>query len=116
MGTAFPTEEDIRTVPVYEYRCRDGHLFEKTEGFDAPREQACLVCGQPAKRQISLPAVIFRGSGFYSTDNRKSEGNGKSSDSEPASSSSDGHGHSHGPGGHSHGSDTTSKTETAASD
>jgi putative FmdB family regulatory protein len=103
-------------VPVYEYRCQDGHTYEKTEGFDAPREQACLVCGQLARRQISLPAVIFRGSGFYSTDNRKSGGNGKSSESEPASSSSDGHGHPHGAGGHSHGSDSGSKAETAASD
>jgi putative FmdB family regulatory protein len=105
-------------VPVYEYRCENGHLYDKTEGFDAPREQACLVCGQPAKRQISLPAVIFRGSGFYSTDNRKSGGNGKSGDSETASSSSDGdgHGHTHGAGGHSHGSDAGSKAEAAASD
>jgi putative FmdB family regulatory protein len=116
VGTAFPTEEEQTPVPLYEYRCEGGHLYEKTEGFDAPREQACLICGLPARRQISLPAVIFRGSGFYSTDNRKSDGNGKSPASEPASASSDSHGHSHGPGGHSHGSDTGSKAETSASD
>jgi putative FmdB family regulatory protein len=116
VGTAFPTEEEQTPVPLYEYRCEDGHLYEKTEGFDAPREQACLICGRPARRQISLPAVIFRGSGFYSTDNRKSGGNGKSGDSEPVSSSTESPGHSHGPGGHSHGSDTGSKAETAASD
>jgi len=105
-------------LPVYEYRCQDGHLYDKTEGFDAPREQACLVCGQPARRQISLPAVIFRGSGFYSTDNRKSESNGRSGNSErePESSSSDGNGHSHGPGTHTHGTETTSKAEAATSD
>ena len=104
-------------MPVYEYRCQDGHHYEKTEGFDAPSEQSCLVCGRPAKRQISLPAVIFRGSGFYSTDNRKSGGNGKSGDSEPASSSTDSHGHSHGgSGSHSHGSDAGSKAEAATSE
>ena len=103
-------------MPVYEYQCRDGHLYDKTEGFDAPREQACLICGRPASRQISLPAVIFRGSGFYSTDNRKSGSNGKSGDSEPASTATDSPRHSRGPGGHSHGTDSTSKTEAATSD
>ena len=58
-------------MPVYEYRCSNGHYYDRTEGFDAAREHACLECGQPARRQISLPAVIFKGSGFYSTDNRK---------------------------------------------
>jgi putative FmdB family regulatory protein len=104
-------------VPVYEYRCQDGHHYEKTEGFDAPREQACLVCGHPARRQISLPAVIFKGPGFYSTDNRKSGGNGRSTESEPASTSSDGdsHGHPHSGESHSHG-DAKPKAEAAAAD
>jgi putative FmdB family regulatory protein len=106
-------------LPVYEYRCDNGHHFDKTEGFDAPRQQSCSICGTTATRQISLPAVIFKGPGFYKTDNRGSSrgGNGKSADSESStssSSSSDGHGHSHGDGGHSHGSDSSPKTETAA--
>jgi putative FmdB family regulatory protein len=105
-------------VPVYEYRCDSGHHYEKSEGFDAPREQACLKCGAIATRQISLPAVIFKGSGFYSTDNRKSDGdNGRSSETEPLSTSSDGHGHSHdGDGDQSHSTDGGSKVEAAATD
>jgi putative FmdB family regulatory protein len=59
-------------LPVYEYRCTKGHRYEKTEGFDAPSSQKCIRCGGQARRQISMPAVIFKGSGFYSTDNRKS--------------------------------------------
>jgi putative FmdB family regulatory protein len=105
-------------VPVYEYRCESGHHYDKTEGFDAPREHECLTCGAKAVRQISLPAVIFKGPGFYSTDNRGSSrgGNGKSADPDTSltSSSSDNHGHSHSDGGHSHGSDSGSKTEVAA--
>jgi putative FmdB family regulatory protein len=58
-------------LPVYEYKCESGHLYERTEGFDAPSEQQCLECGAAATRQLSVPAVIFKGSGFYSTDNRK---------------------------------------------
>jgi len=59
-------------LPVYEYLCTKGHTYEKTEGFSAPVAQKCTQCGARARRQISMPAVIFKGSGFYSTDNRGS--------------------------------------------
>jgi putative FmdB family regulatory protein len=101
-------------VPVYEYRCSKGHEYEKTESFSAPAQQKCINCGARARRQISRPAVIFKGSGFYSTDNRGSRGR---TDSEPAPvstpASDNGHGHSHGDGGHSH--DTPSAAKVDAS-
>ena len=100
-------------MPVYEYRCSKGHDYEKTEGFSAPTAQKCIVCGAKAKRQISKTTVIFKGSGFYSTDNRRSTSSSASETSPsetastsdapaPAASSDNGHGHSHGDGGHSH--------------
>jgi putative FmdB family regulatory protein len=105
-------------LPVYEYRCSKGHSYEKTEGFSAPSTQKCTVCGARARRQISMPAVIFKGSGFYSTDNRGSGARGgrtSSSDGEtPAATpaaSDNGHGHSHGPGGHTHGAETKTAVE-----
>lgn len=106
-------------LPVYEYRCTSGHRYEKTEGFDAPSRQQCRDCRAEARRQISLPAVIFKGSGFYSTDNRKSGGrrNGAPalSESSESSKSSNGNGHAHDDGaGHSNGADT--KVEAAAAD
>ena len=58
-------------MPIYEYRCSKGHEYERAEGFDAPPEQTCPTCGSRSRRQISLPAVVFKGRGFYSTDNRK---------------------------------------------
>ncbi len=69
-------------MPIYEYMCSRGHQYDKTEGFQAPTEHPCPLCGESAKRQISLPAVIFKGSGFYSTDNPKTShgGNGASAD------------------------------------
>jgi putative FmdB family regulatory protein len=102
-------------LPVYEYRCTKDHVYEKTESFSAPSVQKCTVCGARARRQISMPAVIFKGSGFYSTDNRGSGSKGgrtssSDGDSTPApgtdtKASDNGHGHSHGTGGHTH--DTT---------
>ncbi len=102
-------------MPVYEYRCTKGHTYEKTEGFSAPVTQKCMRCSARAKRQISMPAVIFKGSGFYSTDNRGSgpPSNGSSSsdadspstpsDNGKASTKSDGDGST----------DSASKTEAS---
>lgn len=78
-------------MPVYEYRCSRGHQYEKPEGFDAPTQQRCEKCSATARRVISMPAVIFKGSGFYSTDNRKSSsGGGSNGKSEPALDATDG--------------------------
>ena len=81
-------------MPIYEYQCDNGHRFERAEGFDAPSEGRCERCGGPSRRVISLPAVIFKGSGFYSTDNRKSSATsgdgGSSSASSEDGASSDG--------------------------
>jgi putative FmdB family regulatory protein len=56
-------------MPTYEYRCPDGHVFEKFQKMtDKPRAK-CPVCGKPAARKISGGAgLVFKGSGFYITD------------------------------------------------
>jgi putative FmdB family regulatory protein len=78
-------------LPIYEYQCSKGHQYERAEGFDAPTEQMCPKCGGSSRRLISMPAVIFKGSGFYSTDNRKGQvGNNGGS----VSRASDDHGQS----------------------
>lgn len=82
-------------MPIYEYRCSKGHLYECAEGFDAASEQTCPTCGGRSRRLISLPAVIFKGSGFYSTDNRKGsswsdKGAGGSDSGDGAAASGDG--------------------------
>jgi putative FmdB family regulatory protein len=62
-------------LPVYEYRCLDcSHQYEKREGFDAPALQECPSCGGTSRRMIHAPPIVFKGSGFYVTDNRKSGG------------------------------------------
>lgn len=59
-------------MPKYDYRCSVGHLYEKREGFDAPAVQVCDVCGVEARRVLTPPAIVFKGSGWYVTDSRKS--------------------------------------------
>ena len=58
-------------MPTYEYRCPEGHLFEKFQKMsDKPRAK-CPTCGKTATRQISGGAgLVFKGSGFYITDYR----------------------------------------------
>jgi putative FmdB family regulatory protein len=56
-------------MPIYEYRCPNGHLFELFQRMaDAPPE-ACEVCGAvPVERVLHPVAVHYKGSGFYTTD------------------------------------------------
>ena len=56
-------------MPIYEYRCPDGHTFEVFQRMaDAPSE-TCELCGKSPVEKVLYPvSVHFKGSGFYSTD------------------------------------------------
>ena len=56
-------------MPIYEYKCPQGHVFELFHGISEPSPETCQVCGQgPLIRVLHPVAVHFKGSGFYSTD------------------------------------------------
>lgn len=56
-------------MPIYEYKCPNGHLFEVFHSMTEPAPAACEVCGAgPLERVLHPVAVHFKGSGFYSTD------------------------------------------------
>jgi putative FmdB family regulatory protein len=58
-------------MPTYEYRCPEGHEFEKffRTISGAPTAVNCPTCGKVAERQLSGGAgLLFKGSGFYLTD------------------------------------------------
>jgi putative FmdB family regulatory protein len=58
-------------MPVYEYECDVCSLrFEKTQRFNEDPVRLCPDCGGPVHRVIQPVGVIFKGSGFYVTDNR----------------------------------------------
>ena len=57
------------TVPIYEYRCPDGHTFELFQKMSDPPADTCVTCGASPVEKLLFPvAVHFKGSGFYSTD------------------------------------------------
>ena len=56
-------------MPRYEYQCVTcKHRFELRQGFDADSITDCPICGAPAHRRFNSVAVIYKGSGFYTTD------------------------------------------------
>ena len=70
-------------MPIYEYKCDNGHVFEAIQKMTDEPLRECEECGAPASRVLSAPAIHFKGSGFHNTDygTRKSGANGGSSES-----------------------------------
>ena len=56
-------------VPIYEYRCPEGHTFELMQRMSDPPASECQICGAGPVNKVLYPAAIhFKGSGFYSTE------------------------------------------------
>ena len=56
-------------VPIYEYKCPNGHVFEVFQRMTDEPPKVCETCGEgPLERVLYPVAVHFKGSGFYSTD------------------------------------------------
>ena len=73
-------------MPIYEYKCENGHLFEVVQRMSDDPVTVCEQCGAPVERVFHPVAVHFKGSGFYTTD----YGSGKAAaDSSEGSGSSD---------------------------
>lgn len=63
-------------MPVYTYKCTEcGHRFEARQRFSDDPITECPVCGSPVRKVITPVGIVFKGSGFYVTDNK----NGKAS-------------------------------------
>lgn len=79
-------------MPIYEYRCPNGHVFELFQKMGDAPPAGCEVCDEgPVERVLYPVAVHFKGSGFYSTDygrgSRKRDGTGKDGDGDSGSKS-----------------------------
>lgn len=56
-------------MPTYVYKCtHNGHIFDLIQKFTDDPGAECPTCGSESRRQITSPTVIYKGSGFYTTD------------------------------------------------
>ncbi len=71
-------------MPIYEYRCENGHTFEVMQSMSDDPLSSCTTCNASVQRVFHPVAVHFKGSGFYTTDyGRKKSGEATSSDEGP---------------------------------
>jgi putative FmdB family regulatory protein len=74
-------------MPIYEYRCPNGHTFELFQRMTDPAPEACEVCGERPVTKVLYPAAIhFKGSGFYSTDYGRGSRRGAAKDGDAGDS------------------------------
>ncbi|WP_394276685.1 FmdB family zinc ribbon protein [Luteococcus sp.] len=101
-------------MPTYQYRCTEcGSEIERVQKFSDPALTVCESCGGTLRKVYNAVGVVFKGSGFYATDNRtkgSSAAASSSSSSDKAASSSESSSSS------SSKDSTSSSSSTASSD
>jgi putative FmdB family regulatory protein len=72
-------------MPIYEYACTAcGERTEARQSFADPPLTVCPICGGSLRKLYSPVGIVFKGSGFYSTDAKKrASSSSSSSDSKP---------------------------------
>jgi putative FmdB family regulatory protein len=76
-------------LPTYQYRCTEcDHAFEQFQSFTDDALTVCPVCGGRLRKVFNAVGVVFKGSGFYRNDSRKTESSGSSATSSSTSDSS----------------------------
>ena len=75
-------------MPIYEYRCPNGHQFELFQRMSDAQAERCETCGASPVEKVLFPvAVHYKGSGFYSTDYGRGGRKPASKDGDGSSSS-----------------------------
>ncbi len=80
-------------MPIYEYKCDNGHLFDVMQKMSEDPLADCIECSAPVRKVMHPVNISFKGSGFYSTDYKngsRSEKMEKSEKSEKSESSGNG--------------------------
>jgi putative FmdB family regulatory protein len=68
-------------LPIYDYRCDHcGHAFSAVQSYKDSSLEKCPNCGKKPRRLIVPSAIVFKGSGWYKTDSRKSSDEGRSAE------------------------------------
>ena len=55
-------------MPIYEYKCENGHVFDVMQKLSDDPLASCIECGAPVRKVLHPVNISFKGSGFYSTD------------------------------------------------
>ncbi len=55
-------------MPIYEYKCENGHVFDVMQKMSEDPLKECRECGASVKKVLQPVGISFKGSGFYSTD------------------------------------------------
>jgi putative FmdB family regulatory protein len=55
-------------MPIYEYKCENGHVFDVMQKLSEDPLSSCVECGAPVRKVLHPVNISFKGSGFYSTD------------------------------------------------
>jgi putative FmdB family regulatory protein len=78
-------------MPIYEYKCANGHVFDVIQRMSDEALTECQECGAPAERVLHPVAIHFKGSGFHNTDygKKKTGANGSSSEGSSSEGSKD---------------------------
>lgn len=75
-------------MPTYEYVCKtNGHRFEVRQSFSDDALTECEVCGEPVRKVFTAAGIVFKGSGYYVTDTRKTDDTRKKDKTSDSSSS-----------------------------
>jgi len=71
-------------MPTYTYHCENcGIRFDQYQRFSEAPLTVCPECGEPALRKVYQPVgIVFKGKGFYATDNRSPSGQSYSAEKE----------------------------------
>lgn len=107
-------------MPIYEYKCENGHQFEVIQRMIDDPVSVCEQCGAPVERVFHPIAVHFKGKGFYTTDygsaKASADSSSDSSDSGGDSAKSDSKDSGSGDSSSSDSSSGSSKSESSSKD
>jgi putative FmdB family regulatory protein len=106
-------------MPIYEYKCTKGHVFEVQQSFTDDALTKCQICGAPVQKVFHPVSVHFKGSGFYNTDygtKRRAREKAAESSKDSSSSSSTSSESSKGSGSSDSSSSNGTKSDSTSAD
>ena len=58
-------------MPIYDYHCDHcGHTFSAVQSYVDATLEVCPSCGKKPRKLMAMPAIVFKGGGWYKTDSR----------------------------------------------